>query len=248
MPPHPRAPAVKLGEVDRSIPTSSQVQGGGGKKMARGPSPRPRPMPSSYGGGYGGGYGGMNAFHPMMGMGMMGMGMGMGGLMDNPLMRWMYVLNSSMYMLGQVGTLLYMNVNSMYGVIRNITDCYRKLKEIMSKSSTLLWLRSKTRKSKILRWLLILLSMYLTSKIYHLLKRFISSEYARRISGGAGAAMAASYDGVEISNDSGANSGVVGEVGATPISTAAVSSDGSNVNVSVGGDVDGADLEALNAV
>ena len=261
MPPNPRAPQVKQqGEVGNSSSDAPQASGGGGKKATTAASssmpPRgtggriPRSMPSSsYGGGmgYGGGYGGMSGMgmmNPMMGMGMMGMGMGMGGLMDNPLMRWMYVLNSSMYMLGQVGSLLYMNANSFYSMIRHITELYKKLKEIIAKSSILLWVRDKTKKSKLLRWLLILLSMYLTSMIYNLLKRFVSAEYARRMSltTGVGAGMATSsyYD----------SGGQYGNSNISPVTSTPGVNDagGSSVDIGSGVDSNSTDLGAMDAV
>ena len=129
-----------------------------------------------------GGMGGMgySSMMPMMGMYGMGLGMGSGGLMDNSLMRWMYVLNGSMYALSHLGSLVYMNAHTFYGVIRALRDSYLKLRELIAQSSVMIWLRDKTKKSKILRWLLIFVSMYLTSKIYDLLKRFVKAEYQNR--------------------------------------------------------------------
>merc|ERR1711907_690806 len=131
-----------------------------------------------------------------------------------------------------------MNVNSLYGMIRNVTELYQKLNKIVSNSQTVIWLRSKTKKSRILRWLLILLSMYLTTKIYHLIKKLISAEYARRISGGAGGAMAAAFNDGPREGNGGNNINPAITHDHRVISAAPISSSGTNGDVGVGGDVD----------
>lgn len=115
---------------------------------------------------------------PMFGMGMMGGMNGMGG--DNSLMRWLYILNSSMYSVGQLGSLLSMNAHTFYHAIGSLRTSYAKLKDVIAHSAVLCWVRSKTKKSKLLRWLIVMISAYLTAKVYDLVKRIIHLEIANR--------------------------------------------------------------------
>ena len=129
---------------------------------------------------------------PMFGMGMMGGMNGMGG--DNSLMRWLYILNSSMYSLGHLGSLLSMNAHTFYHAIGSLRTSYAKLKDVIAHSAVLFWIRSKTKKSRLLRWLIIMISAYLTAKLYDLVKRLIHLEMANRSRMTTGLLSSSSYD------------------------------------------------------
>ena len=113
---------------------------------------------------------------PMMGYG----GMFGGGAGESPIMRWLYVINSSLYSIGQLGSLLAMSAHTFYAAIHGLRELHGRIHQILSQSNTLAWVRSKTKKSKILRWLIIFLSMYITSKVYEILNKLISLEIKNR--------------------------------------------------------------------
>ena len=129
----------------------------------------------------------MMGYGSMLGLGFggygigMGMGMGMGTGSDSSFMKWLYVLNSSIFSIAQMGSLLVMNSHTMYSMTQTSYHFCKSLKHKINNSETTLWIRRKCKKSKVFRFILILLSIYMSSKLYELAKRFIKSEYNKTL-------------------------------------------------------------------
>jgi len=128
---------------------------------------------TGYGGGYGmggAGYGGMGGYGMGMGMmggygmgmGMMGMGMGMGmnpmlGILNGP-MTLIYSLNYLVMSLGQVMEVLGMNAHTIMHLYRTAFEAYQQIAERIRTSETRRWLQRKCKKSRLLRFLLVVAS------------------------------------------------------------------------------------------
>ena len=109
-------------------------------------------------GGYGMGMGMMGGYGMGMGMGMMGMGMNpMLGMLNGP-MTLIYSLNYLVMSLGQVMEVLGMNAHTIMHLYRTAFEAYQQIAERIRTSETRRWLQRKCKKSRLLRFLLVVAS------------------------------------------------------------------------------------------
>ena len=130
-------------------------------------------------GGYGMNMGGMGRGMGMGGMGMgygfrpgMGMGMGMGGFMD-PFMnsvQWLHSLNYLVYTIGHMAELLGMNANAILQGYQTVKNMIKHIIDIIKQSDTRIWLKNKSKKSKLLRFLFVFVTMATTALIIQLIQ------------------------------------------------------------------------------
>lgn len=118
-------------------------------------------------------------YYGSRGMGGMGMGMGMGipfggyNNVNNPFMASLQFLNSLNYIVYTVGhmtDMLGMNANAILQGYHGLASMLQKIIEIIKKSDMRLWLRKKSKKSKLLRFLFVFLSMTLTAMAYKIIR------------------------------------------------------------------------------
>lgn len=127
----------------------------------------------------GGGYNSYNAYggyNPgMMGMGMMspymmgGHGM-MGG--TGP-MSFIYSINYSIAMIGQVITMLGMSTQAIMHLYHMAVDTFMKVEKMIRQSAIRRWFQQKSKKSPLLRWIFILSTMAVVNQVVKLLKYLI---------------------------------------------------------------------------
>ena len=103
----------------------------------------------------------------------MGMGMGMGMGAYNPFMtslQWLNNLNYIVYTVGHMGDMIGMNAHAILQGYHGLSTMLQKIIEIIKKSDARLWLRKKSKKSKLLRFLFVFLSMALTAMAYKIIR------------------------------------------------------------------------------
>lgn len=116
--------------------------------------------------GYGGGYG-----SPFM-MGGYGMMAGGGG---GP-MSFIYSINYSIAMMGQVMAMLGMSSQAITHLYHMATEAYVNAERAIRQSSIRRWFQQKSRKSALFRWLCVLSSMLAASQVVRLLKYLIEAQ------------------------------------------------------------------------
>lgn len=116
------------------------------------------------------GYGGYG-----MGMGFGGMGgYGGGGLMMGPL-NFFYSINYFINSITQVLYMLGMNSHVLFDSINSIKQLLLKLEITVRNSEFRKWLQQKSKKSKIIRYAFVLISMFLASQTVQIVKYIILS-------------------------------------------------------------------------
>ena len=106
----------------------------------------------------------------------MGMGMGIGipfGAYNNPFMtslQWLNNLNYVVYTIGHMTEMVGMNAHAILQGYQGLSTMLQKVIEIIKKSNVRLWLRKKSKKSKLLRFLFVFLSMALTAMAYKIIR------------------------------------------------------------------------------
>jgi len=127
-------------------------------------------------GGVGGGFGGSAGMGAMMGLSSM---MGMYGLgsMGGPL-SWLYSLNYFVSSLGIMYEWFGMNSHAILQLYHSTLGMIRRLVMIIRQSSFRRWLQQKSRKSAVVRFLFVVITMGIVSQAITL-ARFIYNEYKR---------------------------------------------------------------------
>ena len=173
MPPTPRIPLQGPAGLDQHIRRSGS---GSDARAAMHEVPMNAPSNRSQ-------FGGFPSIMPMMPMFGFGNFGGGGNGFDNPFMKGLYALNSSMFTLSQMFMIMNMNTQSLYGMYMAIKSMYVKLVDILHNSNTMRWLRQKTKKSMVLRWTIVVLVAYLSTSAYWLLKKLLVVEYSKLMIG-----------------------------------------------------------------
>lgn len=147
-----------------------------------------QPMGSGYGGMMGGGYGGGMGYGGMgyggMGMGMMGMNPMM-GILSGP-MSLIYSLNFFIASLGQIMEVLGMNAHVIINLYRTTYEAYRQIVERIRTSESRRWLQRKCKKSRLLRWLLIVASCAVVGSAVKVVQFYVDWRRRRMISDDVG--------------------------------------------------------------
>ena len=139
-------------------------------------------------GGMNGGYGGMSGGYggygggSMYGMGGMGMGMGMGmgsHMMMGPF-SWIYSLNSIVHSIPMMLDVLGMNSQMLYNVYLETCALIMKIVNVVKRSDFRRFLQQKSRRSKALRTIFILVSMGLASQAVRLAKMIAENNFNLR--------------------------------------------------------------------
>lgn len=139
-----------------------------------------------YGGGMGGGYGryggGMGGMYGMGGMGM-GMGMGMGSHMMMGMggpMSWIYSLNSIVHSIPMMMDVLGMNSHMLYNLYCETCALLMKIVNIVKRSDFRRFLQQKSRRSKALRFIFVVISMGLASQAVRLARLIAIQNFSQR--------------------------------------------------------------------
>ena len=111
-----------------------------------------------------------------MGMGMMGMNPMM-GILSGP-MSLIYSLNFFIASLGQIMEVLGMNAHVIINLYRTTYEAYRQIVERIRTSESRRWLQRKCKKSRLLRWLLIVASCAVVGSAVKVVQFYV--EWRRR--------------------------------------------------------------------
>ena len=127
---------------------------------------------------YSGGYNSYNAYGGyntgMMGMGMMSpYMMGGHGMMGGGPMSFIYSINYSRAMIGQVMAMLGMSTQAIIHLYHMAVDTFIKAEKMIRQSAIRRWFQQKSKKSPLLRWIFILSTMALVNQVVKLLKYLI---------------------------------------------------------------------------
>ena len=136
----------------------------------------------SMGGGYGGYGGGMGGMYGMGGMGM-GMGMGMGSHMMMGMggpMSWIYSLNSIVHSIPMMMDVLGMNSQMLYKLYCETCVLLMKIVNIVKRSDFRRFLQQKSRRSKALRFIFVIVSMGLASQAVRLARLIAIQNFSQR--------------------------------------------------------------------
>lgn len=126
-------------------------------------------------GGMGGGYGNMG-MGSMYGMGGMGMGMGMG--MMGPF-SWIYSLNNIIHSIPMMVDVLGMNSQMIYDLYNQILALLMKLINLVKRSDFRRFLQQKSRRSRALRIIFIVISMGLASQAIRLVRLLSQYDFSQ---------------------------------------------------------------------
>ena len=137
-----------------------------------------------YRGGMGGGYGGYGGgMGGMYGMGGMGMGMGMGSHMMMGMggpMSWIYSLNSIVHSIPMMMDILGMNSQMLYKLYCETCVLLMKIVNIVKRSDFRRFLQQKSRRSKALRFIFVIVSMGLASQAVRLARLIAIQNFSQR--------------------------------------------------------------------
>ena len=113
-------------------------------------------------------------FGSLYGLGNM-YGLGMGGLYPpNSPLYFVQNINYSIMALGQMAEMLRLSGTALGLTIIQLLKSYKELLIMLKQHKYFIWLQGKCKKSKVLRFTVIMLSMYFSSKIMSLLQKYIT--------------------------------------------------------------------------
>ena len=119
-----------------------------------------------------GGYASLYGFGGMYGMG--------GMYPPNSPLYFIQNINYSIMALGQMAEVLRMSTTALGLTIIQLLKSYKELLIVLRHHKYFVWLQGKCKKSKVLRFTVVTLSMYFTSKIVSLIQAYISQSCAQQ--------------------------------------------------------------------